>query len=73
MKPPSFNQWITLQSHPLALVWQPRRGRLTRAAVERRAFEEYGVLGGGVLYDQYLAAITPPEGDKALLDFDPSR
>lgn len=80
MKPVSFNQWIKLQTHPLAPLWEARRGRLTRAAVERRAHDEYGQRDGvgAAFYDEYVFAVTtsiaaPSEGDKTLLDFDPSR
>jgi hypothetical protein len=87
-KPPtvSFNMWLSLQGDgpftPIRDAWATTRGRLTRATVVARAVRAGASADlAGRAYDAYCLAVgrrgkdgdAPSEGDKALLDFDPSR
>lgn len=80
MKQLTFNSWLAGQkSRPefaeLAERWESRKGRLTRASVEKRAQTEYGFspgVGQGA-YDQFLTDTLPAlvADDSALLALDP--
>ena len=62
----SFHQWLSLQGHGefrvLALVWEPCRGRMTAASVERRAHDVYGLPDGlgAKAFRAYQHAIANP-------------